>query len=463
MARVKSAFFCTDCGNETARWQGQCPSCDAWNTLAEEPHRQSGRRPARGRPAPGTAATPVLLGDVDGVQAARWSTGLRELDFVLGGGVVPGSLVLVGGEPGIGKSTLLLQAAARLHGGGRSTLYVSGEESAAQVRLRADRLRESAAAVSFLGETRLDDILAAAARARPDALFIDSIQTVYSDDVEGAAGNVTQVRECAARLQRVAKESGAAVFLVGHVTKGGAVAGPKMLEHIVDTVLYFEETGTLDHRVLRSTKNRFGAADEIGVFRMTAAGLDPVANPSELFLRDRAGGVSGTAVAAVMEGTRPLLVEVQALCAPASYGAAQRVATGFDRQRLALLLAVLEKRAGIPFGEVDVFVNVVGGMRIGETASDAALLAALASSVFDRAVDPAAVFLGEAGLGGELRAIGQIERRLAEAARMGFRTAYLPGRVPALASPGAAMSPGAGIELRPVSTVAELVQRAVGS
>jgi DNA repair protein RadA/Sms len=454
MARVKTAFFCTDCGNESARWQGQCPACNAWNTLAEEPQqKKASRRAAAGRTT--FTAEPVRLADVTGAETERWSTGLRELDFVLGGGIVPGSLVLVGGEPGIGKSTLLLQVAARLNDTGRATLYVSGEESAAQVRLRADRLTEAADSVTFLGETRLDAILAVVDRLRPDTVIIDSIQTVYSDDLDGAAGNVTQVRECAARLQRVAKETGAAIFLVGHVTKGGTVAGPKTLEHIVDTVLYFEETGTLDHRVLRTTKNRFGASEEIGVFRMTAAGLEPVLNPSELFLHDRSAGVSGSAVAAVIEGTRPLLVEVQALCSKASYGAPQRVATGFDRQRLALLLAVMEKRAGIDFGALDVFINVVGGVRIAETASDAALLAALASSVADREIDARAVFLGEVGLGGELRPIGQLERRLAEAARMGFRTAYLPGTVPESLQ-------ATGLVLVRVATVGELVARLFG-
>jgi DNA repair protein RadA/Sms len=459
MARPRTVFFCTDCGNEAPRWLGQCPGCSAWNTLVEEPQgkRPRGRAGAPRSAAAAAPAAPVRLGDVTGSETTRWSTGLHELDFVLGGGIVPGSIVLVGGEPGIGKSTLLLQCAARLTESGRGTLYVSGEESAAQVRLRADRLTESAGSVTFLGETRLDAILAAVENVSPDVLIVDSIQTVYSDDLEGAAGNVTQVRECAARLQRLAKESGAAVFLVGHVTKGGTVAGPKTLEHIVDTVLYFEETGTLDHRVLRSTKNRFGAAEEIGVFRMTAAGLEPVLNPSEIFLQERDGGVSGNAVAAVIEGTRPLLVEVQALCSRASYGAPQRVATGFDRQRLALLLAVMEKRAGLDFSALDVFINVVGGVRISETASDAALLAALASSALDREVDPRAVFLGEVGLGGELRTIGQLERRLAEAARMGFRTAYLPVRGRAPAVPGAA-----GLELVPVASIGELVARLFG-
>src|SRR5690606_26413598 len=348
MPRTRSLFFCTECGNESPRWQGQCAACGAWNTLVEEPKAAS--RSGRGRgSAVVESVVPVLLEDVVGAETGRWATGLRELDIVLGGGIVPGSIVLVGGEPGIGKSTLLLQAAARLQSAERAVLYVSGEESAAQVRMRADRLTEDAAAVAFLGETRLESILDAAERSRPDVLFIDSIQTVYSSELEGAAGNVVQVRECAARLQRFAKERGSAVFLIGHVTKGGTVAGPKTLEHIVDTVLYFEETGALDHRILRSTKNRFGAAEEIGVFRMTVAGLEPVANPSELFLQDRTRGVSGSAVAAVIEGTRPLLIELQALCTRASYGAPQRVTTGFDRQRLALLLAVIEKRAGIDF------------------------------------------------------------------------------------------------------------------
>lgn len=459
MAKLKTAYFCTDCGNETLRWAGQCPACNAWNTLVEEPTKRErgGRaggaaaRRASGAVGGGSAAA-VRLADVAGGETARWPTGIEEFDFVLGGGVVPGSLVLVGGEPGIGKSTILLQVAARLERAGNATLYVSGEESPGQVRLRADRLGEGAGSVTFLGETDLDGILATAAERRPSILFIDSIQTVYTSELDGAPGNVTQVRECAARLQRYAKGSGAAVFLVGHVTKGGTVAGPKTLEHIVDTVLYFEGTGELDHRLLRATKNRFGGVDEIGVFRMTAAGLDPVANPSELFLRERTVGVSGAAVVATMEGSRPLLVEVQGLCTKASYGAPQRVSTGFDRQRLALLLAVLEKRAGIPFGQLDVFLNVVAGVRMVETAGDLAVVAALASSVFDREVPGDAVFLGELGLGGEIRAVGHIERRLAESARMGFKRAFVPHRaVPP--------KPPRGIEVVALESVGELVEK----
>src|SRR5690606_8658113 len=422
MAKVRTLFFCTECGNETPRWQGQCPACNAWNTLVEEPAPEKGRGGRAGTTSlrVASAMPAVRLADVDNVDGARWPSGTAEVDFVLGGGTVPGSPVLVGGEPGIGKSTLLLQVAARLQSAGHAALYVSGEESAAQTRLRSERLPESAGDVLFLAETRLESILERAAEHAPAVLFIDSIQTVYTDDIEGTPGNVGQVRECAARLQRLAKESGAAVFLVGHVTKGGTVAGPKTLEHIVDTVLYFEDSGSLDHRVLRATKNRFRGVDEIGVFRMTAARLTPVANPSELFLQDRNAGVSGSAVLATIEGTRPLLVEVQALCTRASYGAPQRVVTGFDRQRLALLLAVLEQRAGIPFGQLDVFLNVVGGVETDEPAGDLASVAALISAGTNREVPATTVFVGEVGLGGELRAVSQIERRLAEAARMGF-------------------------------------------
>jgi DNA repair protein RadA/Sms len=367
----------------------------------------------------------------------RWTSGLAEFDFVLGGGVVPASLVLVGGEPGIGKSTLLLQVAARLEAAGRPVLYVSGEESAAQIRLRADRLLERAGEVTFLAETRLQAVLDAAERCQPAALCVDSIQTMYLEELEGAPGNVTQVRECAARLQRFAKESGTAVFVIGHVTKGGVVAGPRTLEHIVDTVLYFEGEPASDHRVLRATKNRFGGVDEIGVFRMTAGGLAPVPDASELFLADRRAGASGSAVAAVMEGTRPLLVEVQALCTRTSWGSPQRVSNGLDRQRLALLLAVLEKRAGVPFGELDVFANVVGGVRVAETASDLALAVALLSSALDRELPADALFIGELGLGGEVRAVPLLDRRLAEAARLGFRRIFLAERTGVLQPPPA--------------------------
>lgn len=394
----------------------------------EERVAKAPRNPGRSAAGSGERVDVVRLSDVGGPSLVRWSSGIPEFDFVLGGGIVPGSVVLVGGEPGIGKSTLLLQIAARLAGLGRPTLYVAGEESAMQVRLRADRLEEDTDGVQVFPETELGSVLLRSAELRPDLLLVDSIQTIYAAELDGVPGSVGQVRECAARLHRFAKETGTTVFLVGHVTKGGGIAGPKTLEHIVDTVLYFEGTSSVEHRVLRATKNRFGSVDEIGVFRMSAAGLVPVANPSELFLGDREAARPGCAVTGTMEGSRPLLVEIQALATRAPYGAPQRVASGFEHKRLALLLAVLEKRAALPFGQLDVFLNVVGGLRVVETAADAAVAVALASTVRDLPVRPDSIVLGEIGLGGELRAVSQLERRLSEAARMGFSSAVVPPR-----------------------------------
>ena len=354
-------------------------------------------------------------------------------------------MILVGGEPGIGKSTLLLQVAGAMAGAGQDVLYVSGEESALQVKLRAERLGLGED-VSLLCATSLEEIVDASTAARPALMIVDSIQTVATEELEGAPGNVGQVRECAARLMRLAKSSGAAVVVVGHVTKGGGIAGPKTLEHIVDTVLYFEGEGTADHRVLRATKNRFGSVDEIAVFRMAEDGLRGVDNPSALFLADRETRSSGSAVTSLMEGTRPVLVEVQALAAKAGFGTPQRVATGFDARRLALLLAVLDKRAGLSYTQLDVFVNVVGGLRMAEPSGDLAVVAALASSVFDRALAADAVFIGEVGLGGEVRPVSQVDRRLAEAAQLGFRTAYLSGR-------GAPRKAPDGIRVVPVDTL----------
>lgn len=451
MSKNRTVFFCTDCGNETPRWEGQCPACGAWNTLVKEPD-----RPGRGTARPVRGARqqeqPIRLSAVDSNELLRWPSGLEELDFVLGGGVVPGSLVLVGGDPGIGKSTLLLQLAARLEAGGRTTLYVSGEESPAQVRLRAERLGPAAAEVRFLAATELDAILDCALGAGVTVLVLDSIQTTQVPELDAAPGSINQLRECALRVHRFAKENGVAVFLVGHVTKGGEVAGPRSLEHIVDTVLYFEGLGGSDQRVLRATKNRFGSVDEIGIFRMTAGGLDPVANPSELFLGERADGTGGGAVVPTMEGSRPLLVEVQVLCAPASFGAPQRVATGLDRQRLAVLLAVLEARAGLPgFGQLDVFLKVVGGARLSEPAADLAVAAALAGAALGVPVPGDAVFLAEIGLNGELRPPYQVERRLGEAARMGFARALLPRQAVPKRLP-------AGLEPVPLEKLAHMVR-----
>src|SRR5499426_1554070 len=455
MAKTKTGYRCTECGAEHSKWQGRCDACGEWNTLVEEiAAPKLAAAGAAGRRIGGTqtlakggtiAATPKLR-DVQGSDAVRWKTRLDEFDFVLGGGIVPGSMILIGGEPGIGKSTLLLQVAARLERAGHPVLYSSGEESALQVKLRADRLGESAEDVTMLSETNLETILATSASASPAVLIVDSIQTIFTADLEGAPGNVGQVRECSARLMRYAKESGTTVFVVGHVTKGGGIAGPKTLEHIVDTVLYFEGESTLDHRVLRATKNRFGSVDEIGVFRMTEQGLEPVANPSALFMSDRASHASGSAVTALLEGTRPVLIEIQALAAKAGFGTPQRVATGFDGRRLALLLAVLDKRAGLSFAQLDAFVNVVGGIQLREPSGDLAVAAALASSVFDRALPVDAIFVGELGLGGEVRPVSQIERRIAEASNMGMKRVYLSER-------GVPKRAGRDVELIAVRTI----------
>ena len=446
MSKGRSVFRCTDCGAEQPKWAGKCDACGAWNTLVEEPVSRLVGKSAR--PAL-TGQSPIRLTDLQSGGLERWKTGLAEFDFVLGGGIVPGSVTLVGGEPGIGKSTLLMQCAARLEAAGISTLYVSGEESPDQLRLRADRLGEDAGRIHVLGETRLEAIVHHAAALGARVLLLDSIQTTYTEELEGAPGNVGQVRECAARLMRFAKEAGPAVILVGHVTKGGGIAGPKTLEHIVDTVLYFEGESTLDHRILRAVKNRFGSVDEIGVFQMTGAGLEPVMNPAAAFLAGRTTGVSGSAVTALMEGSRPMLVEIQALASKAGFGTPQRVATGLDHRRLAVLLAVLERRGGLPFGNLDVFVNVTGGVRLAEPSTDLAVLAALVSSVHDRPVPGDALFVGEVGLGGEVRPVAGVERRLAEAARQGFRRVFLSARWRGTAN----------IEIVKLESISELARR----
>jgi DNA repair protein RadA/Sms len=429
MARARSVYRCTECGHEHAKWVGRCEGCGAWNAVAEEPVAGGRTGGTAGRRAGAAgfrrpAVPPSRLREIATDPLQRYRTGLAEFDFVLGGGIVPGSMILIGGEPGIGKSTLLLQAAARLETAGRTVLYASGEESPDQLRLRADRLTEDAGAVHVLGETRLEAIVDAAGAVSADIVVIDSIQTVYTDSLDSAPGNVGQVRECSGQLMRFAKDSGTAVVVVGHVTKGGGIAGPKTLEHIVDTVLYFEGEVTLDYRLLRTTKNRFGSVDELGVFSMTEHGLIAVPNPSAVFLAARAAGISGSAVTALMEGTRPVLVEVQALAAKSGYGTPQRVATGLDPKRLAVLLAVLERRAETSFADLDVFVQVTGGVRLTEPGADLAVAAALLSSLYNRPAPADGIFLGEIGLGGEIRPSGAIERRIAEAARLGFRRVF---------------------------------------
>jgi DNA repair protein RadA/Sms len=424
VARARSVYRCAECGHDHPKWVGRCEACGEWNSVAEEPV-ESGRKGAKAQRRKSDAASiPLALADVEEARLIRWTTGLPEFDFVLGGGIVPGSMALIGGEPGIGKSTLLLQVAARLRGAGRHVLYASGEESPEQIRLRADRLIEDAGPVLVLGETRLDAILDATRSTRSELLVLDSIQTVYTEALESAPGSVGQVRECAAHLMRFAKETGTAVVVVGHVTKGGTIAGPKTLEHIVDTVLYFEGESSLDYRLLRATKNRFGSVDELGVFSMTEHGLAAVPNPSAVFLAARSAETSGSAVTALMEGTRPVLVEVQALAAPSGYGTPQRVATGIDPKRLAVLLAVLERRGGANFAQLDVFVQVTAGVRLREPGADLAVAAALLSSLHNRPTPADSLYLGEIGLGGEVRPIGGLERRLAEASRLGFRRAF---------------------------------------
>ena len=434
--KAKTVYRCTNCGAEHPKWAGRCDVCGEWNSLVEEMATSRAAASATSRRMQGQRSmaeggnivpTPRLR-DIRTSAGRRLKTGIKEFDFVLGGGIVPGSMILVGGEPGIGKSTLLLQVAGTLQEAGHKTLYVSGEESALQVKLRAERLEGSAENVALLNETLLETILATAGSLDLDAIVIDSIQTIFTSDLEGAPGNVGQVRECAARLMRFAKETETTIFAVGHVTKGGGIAGPKTLEHIVDTVIYFEGEGMLEHRVLRATKNRFGSVDEIGVFRMTEQGLIAVENPSDLFLGDRLGDSSGSAVTALIEGSRPVLIEIQGLAAKAGYGTPQRVSTGYDGRRLALLLAVLDKRAGLSFSQLDVFLNVVGGVRMQEPAGDLAVASALASSVYDRPVSSSAIFLGEVGLGGEIRPVSQTERRLGEAAKMGMTVAYMAER-----------------------------------
>lgn len=440
MARSRSVFRCAECGHDHPKWVGRCEACGGWSTVAEE--RAAPKAKAELRPSFRTAVSAQRLADIAPQRLARWSTGIPEFDFVLGGGIVPGSLTLMGGEPGIGKSTLLLQAAARLEQSGVRTLYASGEESPEQVRLRADRLEEDAGSVLVLGETRLEGILAAASEANAQFLVLDSIQTVYTETLEGAPGSVGQVRESAALLMRFAKETGIAAVVVGHVTKGGNIAGPKTLEHIVDTVLYFEGEATLDYRLLRATKNRFGSIDELGVFTMTGSGLEPVANPSAVFLGARHGATVGSAVTALLEGSRPVLVEVQALASPSGYGTPQRVAAGLDPKRLAVLLAVLERRGGARFSDQDVFVRVTGGLKLNEPAADLAVAAALLSSLSNLSTPADTLYLGELGLSGEIRPVAGIERRLAEASRLGFNkviaSARTSGRTAGLAHQGLA-------------------------
>jgi DNA repair protein RadA/Sms len=423
MPRPTTVFVCSSCGSESAKWRGQCPDCGQWNTLAEE-----SRGAAKSAPRSGRAVRPVPLSEVEAVRYARLATGINELDRVLGGGLVPGSLVLIGGSPGIGKSTLTSMALGNLQGAGRRTLYVSGEESAAQIRLRAERLPGAALQVPVLAETDLDTVLATLDQERPEVCVVDSVQTLHAADLTGAAGSVGQVREVADRITRLAKARNMAVLLVGHVTKEGSLAGPRVLEHLVDCVLQFEGERERTYRTLRALKNRFGSTNDVGVFEMQTSGLVEVADASARFVGE-ATRAPGSVVLAAMEGSRPLLVEVQALVSPSEIVPPRRVANGIDRNRLALVLAVLGRHAGIGAGSADVFVNVAGGVRVEEPGADLAVALAVASAVRGVTMGettPVACF-GEIGLTGELRTVGHPDRRLAEAKKFGLGQVIAPG------------------------------------
>ncbi len=460
----KSSFFCTACGNEQPRWFGHCPACGEWNTASEAPASRAATPQAskaltsakRWVPAGGQRATgPVALADVTMESTERTRTGMRELDRVLGGGIVPGSLLLVGGDPGIGKSTLLLQLARAFALDGRKVLYVSGEESEQQIRLRASRLGSVPANLLLLCETDLETVLETAIQVKPDALIADSIQTLSRADLEGGPGTVTQVRECGLAMLHYAKASRTPVFLVGHVTKDGAVAGPRVLEHMVDAVLYLEGERYQHYRVLRAAKNRFGSTNELGVFEMLDSGLREVANPSEAFLSESTRDVPGVAVVASLEGARPLLVEVQALVSTSFYGTPQRVTSGYDPRRLAVLLAVLERRVGLRLGKHDVFVTVTGGFKLDDPGADLGVALAIASSFRSRPVLSRTLALGEVSLSGELRRVPRLDARLREAAQMGFARAGFPRAQ-------AADAEGSGLELVPLTTLREACELLLG-
>lgn len=453
MARARTHYVCQQCGATSPAYLGRCPGCGSWQTMVET--RESRDAPT-GRAARRSTTAPVPLSDVGASDADRVPVAIGELDRVLGGGIVPGSLVLIGGDPGIGKSTLVLQAAAALGGAGRRVLYTSGEESAQQLKLRANRLNATGDHIFVLPENNLGEILAAAEQIEPGLLIVDSIQTVSVDELESAAGSVSQVRECTARLMEWAKPRNVPVFIIGHVTKEGALAGPRVLEHMVDAVLYLEGERFQQFRILRAVKNRFGSTDEVGVFEMAESGLREVRNPSEAFLEERSRNAAGSTVAVTVEGQRPILVEIQALTSPSVYGLPKRSANGLDAGRLQLLVAVLQKRAGLELGSHDIYANVVGGLRIVEPAADLALALAVASSFRDVRIHEKTVAIGEIGLSGELRSVGQLERRLSEAQRLGFTKAIVPA---ALGRRGSRF--GEGLEICRAGTVSEAIHEAL--
>lgn len=425
MKRSETAFVCQSCGHTTGKWLGKCPECGEWNSLVEEkstPVRRSGGR--NGFKLRDVSAVPFT--EIESQDDVRIPSGVTEFDRVLGGGIVPGTLVLIGGDPGIGKSTLLLQVADKLSAAGSLVLYISGEESERQIKLRGERLAVAATNVFILPETNLENIINEIERLKPRAIIVDSIQTVFSSAIESAPGSVSQVREVAHQFLLLAKNRGIPIFLIGHITKEGSIAGPKILEHIVDTVLYFEGERHHNHRIVRAVKNRFGAANEVGVFEMTGTGLMPVANPSQMFLQERPQNVAGSIVTACMEGTRPLLVEIQALVSGTKYGTGRRMTQGLDQNRVALLIAMLEKRASIQLTGDDVFVNIAGGLDVDEPAADLGVVTAIVSSFKNTTVDPHTAVFGEIGLTGEVRGAMQASVRAREAQALGFKKIVMP-------------------------------------
>jgi len=417
MAKTKTAYFCRSCGSESAKWAGRCPACGEWNTMTEEVVSKKSAPAGWSRERSKENSAPVFIGDIEAIDELRIKLSDDELNLLLGGGLVPGSVILLGGEPGIGKSTLLLQVALQTS---ESCIYISGEESPAQVKLRAERIGIKNPECMIQAETCLEAILAVLKEKKPTFIIVDSIQTLYTDDIESTPGSISQIRECTGKLLRFAKEEGVAVFLIGHITKDGNIAGPKVLEHMVDAVLQFEGDRNYNFRILRTQKNRFGSTNELGIYEMTGEGLKCVKNPSEIFLAERDEQISGIAVAGALEGIRPLLIETQALVSTAVYGTPQRSATGFDLRRLNMLLAVLEKRCGFRLGAQDVFVNLAGGLRLEDPAIDLALATAIMSSYQGMSVDAKMVFAGEIGLSGEIRAVQRIEQRVSEAEKLGF-------------------------------------------
>ncbi|WP_417911350.1 DNA repair protein RadA [Candidatus Electronema sp. PJ] len=445
-SKEKQVFLCASCGHESGKWLGRCPQCGEWDTLS-----QAKAKPRLLR----TTAQVFPLNGQGGEEAERLVTGISELDRTLGGGIVPGSMILIGGDPGIGKSTLILQLLAALAQQQHKVLYVSGEESVRQIRMRAERLAVQSEQIFLAAENSVQAILSLVDEVQPAFLAVDSIQTLYSETVSSAPGSVTQVRESTSLLVNLAKRTDLPIILIGHVTKDGSIAGPRVLEHMVDTVLYFEGDSSQVFRLLRTVKNRFGSTNEIGVFEMKESGLAEVDNPSALFLAERPVNVPGSVVMPSVEGTRPILVEVQALVSPSSLGTSRRTAIGADPQRLALLTAVLEKKIGVTLFDHDIFLNIAGGIRIDEPALDLAVIVALLSSLYEKIVDPATVVCGEVGLAGEIRAVGQIEMRLREARRLGFKTFLMPESSRRQLEASAAE----GIQIYPVRTVHEVVER----